>query len=93
MEHRIDEILTDLVDNWVDFLHNGTEGDGIKALEEAKSQISELIREAENKARIDELKKLNHFKDNPEHAPTYGYFEWDFEERLNQLKEELLRRW
>ena len=58
MEHRIDEVLTDLVDNWVDFLHNGTEGDGIKALEEAKSQISELIREAENKARIDELKKF-----------------------------------
>lgn len=45
MEHRIDEILTDLVDNWVDFLHNGTEGDGIKALEEAKSQIMQIIEE------------------------------------------------
>ena len=40
------------------------------------------------KARINELEKLNHFVDNPEHAPTFGYLEWDYEKRIAELKGE-----
>ena len=48
-----------------------------------KQQIQALITEA----RIDELEKLTHFEDNPALAPTYGYFAWDYKERIAKLKE------
>lgn len=43
MEQRIDQILTDLVDGWADFLLNGKEGDGIAALKEAKDALLQLM--------------------------------------------------
>jgi hypothetical protein len=58
----------------------------------AKRQIQALVEQQVLIGRINELEQLRHFKDNPGHVPSYGYLEWDYEERLTSLQSQQKRQ-
>jgi polyhydroxyalkanoate synthesis regulator phasin len=40
---KIDNILTSLVDEWQDWLHNGKPGEGAQLIKEAKQAIQQIV--------------------------------------------------
>lgn len=85
IDEQIDQVLIDLVTEWVDFLHNGKNGEGTERLLEKKLQIKSLIAQAEKEARIDELENLE--------TSDVGdcdifYHGQHIDDRLSELREE-----